>query len=95
MFPRCSPGDSLISASNSINPAIIFEELGGIRDAIKYGTYMNRCPHKLLFHRFEQQLRYKMTWNQLQYEIAESPCNSKSCSYCGRRGYRQERRSGV
>ena len=74
------------------NPAIVFEDLSGIRDAIKYGTYMNRRLHKLPFHKFEQQVRYKAMWNQIPCETVESPSNSKSCSCCGHRGYRQSRR---
>ncbi|MCL9815365.1 transposase [Natronocalculus amylovorans] len=74
------------------NPVIVFEDLTGIRDAIKYGTYMNRRLHKLPFHKFEKQVRYKATWNQIPCETVGSPYNSKSCSCCGHRGYRQGRR---
>jgi len=74
------------------NPVIVFEDLSGIRDAIKYGTYMNRRLHKLPFHKFEQQVRYKATWNQIPCETVGSPYNSKACSCCGHRGYRQGRR---
>ena len=39
------------------NPVIVFEDLSGIRDAIKYGAYMNRRLHKLPFHKFDTKRR--------------------------------------
>nr|WP_233204229.1 IS200/IS605 family accessory protein TnpB-related protein [Halegenticoccus soli] len=43
------------------NPVIVFEDMGGIRDEIQYGSYMNRRLHKLLFHKFEKFVSYKAT----------------------------------
>jgi putative transposase len=71
---------------------MVFEDLSGIRDVIKYGTYMNRGLYKLPFHKFEQQVCYKATWNQIPCETVEAPYNSKSRSCCGHRDYRQGQR---
>ena len=74
------------------NPVIVFEDLSGIRDAIEYGTYMNRRLHKLPFHKFEDFVRYKALWREIPCDTVDAYHNSKSCSCCGERGYRQGRR---
>ncbi len=74
------------------NPAIVFEDLSGIRKSIEYGTYMNRRLHKLPFHKFEDMVRYKALWREIPCDTVEAEYNSKTCSCCGERGYRQDRR---
>lgn len=74
------------------NQVIVFEDLSGIREAMEYGTYMNRRLHKLPFHKFEKFVSYKATWTEIPVDTVESYHNSKTCSCCGGRGYRQGRR---
>ena len=74
------------------NPVIAFEDMSGIRDEIKYGTYMNRRLHKLPFHKFETFVSYKATWREIPTDTVDAYYNSKTCSCCGERGYRQSRR---
>jgi putative transposase len=74
------------------NPVIVFEDMSGIRDEIKYGTYMNRRLHKLPFHKFETFVSYKATWREIPTDTVDAYNNSKTCSCCGERGYRQGRR---
>ena len=74
------------------NPVIVFEDMSGIRDEIEYGSYMNRRLHKLPFHRFEKFVSYKATWREIPTDTVDAYSNSKTCSCCGERGYRQGRR---
>jgi len=73
-------------------PVIVFEDLSGIRKAMEYGTYLNRRLHKLPFHKFEKFVSYKSTWEEIPVDSVESYYNSKTCSCCGERGYREGRR---
>ncbi len=74
------------------NPVIVFEGMSGIRDEIKYGTYMHRRLHKLPFHRLETFVSYKPTWREIPADTVDAYYNSQTCSCCGERGYRQRRR---
>ena len=74
------------------NPLIVFEDMSGIRDEIKYGAYMNRRLHKLPFHKFEEFVSYKAMWREIPTDTVDTYYNSQICSCCGERGYRQGRR---
>ena len=74
------------------NPVIVFEDMEGIREEIQYGSYMNRRLHKLPFYKFEKFVSYKATWREIPTDTVDSYHNSKTCSCCGERGYRQGRR---
>jgi len=74
------------------NPVIVFEDMSGIRDEIKDGSYMNRRLHKLPFHKFENFVSYKATWREIPTDTVDAYYNSKTCSCCSERGYRQGRR---
>ena len=71
------------------DPMIVFEDMSGIRKSIKYGTYMNRRLHKLPFNKFETFVSYKAAWNGIpMLSSVPSAYNSKTCSLCGERSYR-------
>ena len=53
---------------------------------------MNRRLHKLPFHKFEKFVSYKATWREISTDTVDAYYNSKTCSCCGERGYRQGRR---
>ena len=74
------------------NPLIVFEDMEGIRDEIKYGAYMNRRLHKLPFHKFEEFVSYKAMWREIPTDTVDAYYNSQTCSCCGERGYRHQGR---
>jgi len=76
------------------NPVVVFEDMSGIRNEIKYGSYMNRRLHKLPFHKFETVVSYKATWREIPPGTVDAYYNSQACSCCGERGRRQGRRFG-
>jgi transposase, IS605 OrfB family, central region len=79
-------------AEQFTNPVIVFKNMSGIRGEIKYGTYMDRRLHKLPFHNFEKFVSYEATWREIPTDMLDAYYNSKMCSCCGERGYRQGQR---
>jgi len=74
------------------NPVIVFEDMSGIREEMKFGTYMNRRLHNLPFYKFERFVSYKARWGEVPTDTVDAYYNSKTCSCCGERGYREGRR---
>lgn len=74
------------------DPAIVFEDMSGIRDGMDYGTFMNRRLHRLPFRALQDQVEYKAKWSEMPTFEVDAYYNSQTCSCCGERGTRRKGR---
>lgn len=60
-------------------PVIVFEDLKDMRDAIDYGTRMNRRLHSLPFAALQEMVSYKAAWNGIPADEVDPEYTSQRC----------------
>jgi IS605 OrfB family transposase len=65
------------------SPLVVFEDLKHMRDAIEYGTRMNRRLHSLPFHKLRSFVAYKAAFEGIPSEEIDPAYTSQMCSFTG------------
>jgi len=60
-------------------PVLVFEDLKDMRDAIDYGTRMNRRLHSLPFAALQEMVSYKAAWNGIPSDDVDPEYTSQRC----------------
>lgn len=61
------------------DPVLVFEDLKDMRDAIDYGTRMNRRLHSLPFAALRRMVTYKAVWNRTPSDAVDPKYTSQRC----------------
>ncbi|AXG12034.1 transposase (plasmid) [Haloplanus rubicundus] len=61
------------------DPVLVFEDLKDMRDAIDYGTRMNRRLHSLPFAALRRMVTYKAAWNRTPSDAVDPKYTSQRC----------------